>query len=179
MKRENKTFLSILVRYFLLILSALPNLAVFYFLFTSLTIYGTYFLFSLFFPVSLSGNMITLGGDSLISIIPACVAGAAYYLLFILILSVPKVSLSKRIFLILIAFFSFFIINVLRIFFMGVLYFYDAPFFDFLHKFMWYVGSVILIAGIWFLEVYFFKIKGIPFYSDLKFVYKKSLFNKK
>ncbi len=179
MNRDNKTFLEILFRYSILILSALPNLALFYFLFTSLTIYGAYFLFSLFLPVSLSGSFIILREDFVISIIPACVAGAAYYLLFILNMSIPNIRFFKRIFLILTAFFSFFIINILRILFMGMLYFYDAPFFDFLHKFLWYVGSVILIAGIWFLEVYFFKIKGIPFYSDLKFIYKKSLFSKK
>jgi hypothetical protein len=66
-----------------------------------------------------------------------------------------------------------------RIFFLGILYIYGSPFFDLLHKILWYFGSVFLTVGIWFLEVYLFKIKEIPFYSDLKFLYKKSIFGKK
>jgi hypothetical protein len=179
MRKDNRNFLDILVRYSILILSALPNLAIFYWVFTPLTLYAVYFLFSLFFSVSISGTTITLGENFIISLIPACVAGAAYYLLFILNMSVPKIKISKRINLLLIAFFSFFVANVLRIFIMGVLYFNSAPFSDFLHKFLWYFGSVFLTVGIWFLEIHFFKIKGIPFYSDLKFIYKKSIFNKR
>ena len=158
---------------------ALPNLALFYFIFTPLTIYGVYFLLGLFFPIVLSGEIILLNNNLFIYLIPACVAGAAYYLLFILNLSIPNIKISKRISLILFAFLAFFIINLLRIFVLSVLYFNGFPFFDLFHKFLWYFGSVIITAGIWFLEVYFFKIKDIPFYSDLRFIYKKSLFNKK
>jgi exosortase/archaeosortase family protein len=179
MERHNPHFLDIFSRYLILLLVASSNLALFYFIFTPLTVYASYFLLGLFFPVSLSGTFIILNDDFVISLIPACVAGAAYYLLFILNLSTPNIKISKRIFLILIAFFSFWAVNVTRIFFLSVLYFDGSPFFDFLHKFLWYFGSVILTAGIWFLEVHFFKLEGIPFYSDLKFLYKQSFFNKK
>jgi exosortase/archaeosortase family protein len=179
MKKDNRYFLDILSRYFLLILAAFPNLAFFYFIFTPLTIYASYFFIGLLFPVFLSGNSIILNENFIISIIPACVAGAAYYLLFILNLATPNLKISKRILLILIAFFSFWIVNVLRMFFLTTIYFNSSPFFDFLHKFSWYFGSVILTSGIWFLEVYLFKIKEIPFYSDLKFLYKNSFFSKK
>jgi hypothetical protein len=40
--------------------------------------------------------------------------------------------------------------------------------FDISHKLSWYIGSIILVVGIWFLEVKKFNIKEIPFYSDLK-----------
>jgi len=179
MRKDSKYFLDILSRYFILVLAALPNLAIFYFIFTPLTIYGVYFLLKLFFPVLLSGNSITLNNNLFISIIPACVAGAAYYLLFMLSMSIPNIKISKRIFLILISFFSFLIVNILRIFLLSVLYFNNFPFLDFLHKFLWYFGSTILTVGIWFLEVYLFKIKELPFYSDLRYLYKKSLFSKR
>jgi exosortase/archaeosortase family protein len=179
MRKDSKYFFGILSRYLILVLAALPNLAIFYFLFTPLTIYGVYFLLKLFFPIILSGNSIILSNDSVISIIPACVAGAAYYLLFMLSMSLPNVKISKRILLISISFLSFLIVNILRISLLSIFYFNDFPFLDFLHEFLWYFGSTILTVGIWFLEVYFFKIKEFPFYSDLKYLYKKSLFNKK
>ena len=179
MNKDNKRFLNILFRYLILVLAALPNLAIFYFMFTPLTIYGSYLLLKLFYPVVLSGTYISLDNTFFISIIPACVAGAAYYLLFILNMSVYNLKISKRINLILIAFFSFLIVNIFRIVLLSAIYSNGFPFFDFLHKFLWYFGSVVLTGGIWFLEVHFFKIKEFPFCSDLKFLYKKSLFGKK
>ena len=179
MNKDNRQFFDILFRYFILVMAALPNFAIFYFIFTPLTIYGVYFLLSLFFPVVLSGSSMTLSGDIVVSIIPACVAGAAYYLLFILNMALPNIKISKRILLISIAFFSFLIVNILRIFLLGVLYFEDFPFLAFLHEFLWYFGSVVLTVGIWFLEIHFFKIKEVPFYSDLKFLYKRNIFSKK
>jgi exosortase/archaeosortase family protein len=179
MNKDSKYFLSMFLRYLLIILAALPNFAIFYFIFTPLTIYGVYFLLGLFFPVVLSETFIMFNNDFYVYIIPACVAGAAYYLLFILNMSVPNVKIHKRIFFILGAFLSFLIINILRIVILSVLSFNDFSLFDLLHKFLWYFGSVVLTVGIWFLEVYFFKIKEIPIYSDLKFVYKKSIFGKR
>jgi exosortase/archaeosortase family protein len=107
------------------------------------------------------------------------VAGAAYYLLFMLNLSVPKIKVLRRMAILSIAFISFFIVNILRIFFLSVIYYYDFPFSDIVHEFSWYFGSIILTVGIWFSEVYLFKIKEIPFYSDLNYFYKRSIFNKK
>ncbi len=179
MSNANRHFIEIGLRYFIMTLSSISGLAFFYFVFTIPTIYVSYFFISLFFQVSLSGNSIIFGNDFLISIIPACVAGAAYYLLFILNLSVPGINLSKRISMVLVAFLSFFVINTLRIVLLSALYFNSFPFLETLHKFLWYFGSVVITAGIWFFEVYFFKIKEYPFYSDLKFIYSKSIFVKK
>lgn len=179
MKAEDEKFYGIFFRYLLIVLSAFPSLYIFYLIFTPLTVYGVYFLFSLFFPVILLETNLLFGGDIVISIIPGCVAGAAYYLLFMLNMSVPNIKFSKRISLIFIIFFFFFVFNVIRIFFLGILYIYDFSFFDLLHKILWYFGSIFLTVGMWFLEVYFFKIKEVPFYSDLKFLYKKSFFGKK
>ena len=36
---------------------------------------------------------------------------------------------------------------------------------------LWYLGSTLFVIGIWFIEVKLFKIKEIPIYSDIKFLY--------
>jgi len=61
---------------------------------------------------------------------------------------------------------------------LSIMYVNGSSFFDFTHKIFWYAGSTIFVIAIWFLEVKIFKIKGIPIYDDLKFLYKKSSINK-
>ena len=174
MRKISKQFLDILIRYVILILVALPNLWLFYFIFTPLTLYPVYFLLNLFFNVSLSGNLINIINNSSIEIIPACIAGSAYYLLLILNLSLQKVKLQKRLNMIFLAFLSFLIINILRVFLLSTIFILDFSWFDIAHKLFWYIGSIIFVIGIWFAEIKLFKIKEIPFYSDIKFLYKKS-----
>ena len=60
---------------------------------------------------------------------------------------------------------------------MGV-FFLGFSFFDITHKVFWYFISTIFVVGIWFIEIKIFKIKEIPFYSDLNLLY-KNIFNKK
>ncbi len=176
MKKITKQFLDIFIRYGILILIAIPNLWIFYKVFAPFTIYPVYFLLNLFFDVSLSGNLINiLGTVTSIEIIDACIAGSAYYLLLILTLSLQKVKVSKRLKMILIAFVTFLIVNILRVFFLSSVYILDYSWFDFAHKLFWYIGSVFLVILIWFAEVKYFKIKEVPFYLDLKFLYKKAI----
>lgn len=173
MKKEiSKRLKDILIRYLVLVLAALPNLWFFYAVFTPLTVYPVYFLFSLFFETSLLGNVILLSNSVPIELIGACIAGSAYYLLLILNLSTPEIKFSKRIKMILLAFASLLIINILRIFFLGVMYYSGSPLFNFTHELFWYLGSVIFVVAIWFLEVRHFKIKKIPFYSDIHFFWR-------
>ena len=169
-----KQVIDIFIRYVILILIALPNFYLFYFIFTPLTVYPVYFLIKLFFDASLTGEVINIMNYFPIEIIEACVAGSAYYLLLILNLSIPKIKLKKRINLILFSFTLFLIINILRIFLMSMIFIYGSQYFDILHKLFWYFGSIIFVIGIWFAEVKLFNIKEIPFYSDIKFLYKKS-----
>lgn len=174
MRKTSKRFLDILIRYAILILIALPNLWLFYFIFTPLTVYPVYFLLNLFFDVSLVSNLIEVLNCPSIEIIPACVAGSAYYLLLILNLSLQKIKLQKRLNMILIAFISFLLINIIRVFLLSTIFILDFSWFDIAHKLFWYIGSIVFVIGIWFAEMKFFKIKEIPFYSDIKFLYKKS-----
>jgi exosortase/archaeosortase family protein len=173
MKRGSNRFLDLVVRYVLLILLALPNLWIFYFIFTPLTVYPMYFLLNLFYDVSLmAGNILLVNREIPIEFIRACIAGSAYYLLLILNLATPGIKLRKRINMLLFAFGIFLFFNILRIFILAFLAISGSSFFDVTHRLFWYSLSTIFVVAIWFAEVKLFKIKEIPFYSDLKFLYK-------
>jgi exosortase/archaeosortase family protein len=105
-----------------------------------------------------------------IEIIGACIAGSAYSLLLILNLSVPNIKIKQRIKLLLFSFSSLLIINILRIFILSVLFVQGISFFDITHKLFWYAGSTIFVVAIWFTGIKLFKIKEIPFYSDIKYL---------
>ena len=177
-KKENifKYFLNILTRYFLLILVALPGLYIFYFIFTPLTVYPVYFFLGLFFDTILLSKIHILVNNVPIELISACIAGAAYYLLLVLNLSTPKIKLNTRIKAILFSFAAFLVLNILRIFVLSCLAVKNFSYFDITHTLFWYGFSTIIVVAIWFAEVKIFKIKEIPFYSDIKYLAKKSLF---
>lgn len=169
MKRGKDFVYSILIRYIILVIAALPGLWIFYFIFSPLTIYPVQFILHLLFNSTLSGSFIILGNYlTSFEIINACIAGSAYYLLLILNLSVPNIKLPKRLKMILFAFVSFLIVNIIRIVLLSSIFILKPSIFDISHKLSWYIGSIVLVVGIWFLEVKRFKIKEIPFYSDLK-----------
>lgn len=171
MNKQKKILNSIFIRYLLLIILALNGFALIYFILTPITIYIVYFIFGLFFNVSLSSSTIIIGNSSIIEIISACVAGSAYYLLFLLNLSIQDIKLKKRIKLLAFSVFSLLIINVLRIFLLGTLFHEEFFLFDILHKILWYLGSIIFVVLIWFWETARFNIKEIPFVKDLTFLY--------
>jgi exosortase/archaeosortase family protein len=175
MNKKSKPFLDIAVRYILLIAAAFPNLFIFYAIFTPLTIYLSYFMLDIFFDATLNGNIIQVAGVFPIEIIKACVAGSAYYLLLILNLSTPKIKINKRIKMLAIAFASFLVLNLLRIFLLSLLFMTKSPLFEATHLVFWYLISIVFVVGIWFVEVKIFNIKEIPFYSDLKSLYKNSV----
>ena len=167
MKKESKNILNIFIRYLILILVGIPNLWIFYLIFTPLTVYPVYFILNLFFDASLFGNLILLNKSLPIEIIKACVAGSAYYLLLILNLSIPM-EIKKRAKILLFSFSSLLVLNILRILLLSLLFASGASSFDITHKLFWYLGSTIFVVGIWFAGIKIFKIKEIPFYSDLK-----------
>jgi exosortase/archaeosortase family protein len=159
------------VRYLILVLIAIPNLWIFYTIFTPLTTYPSYWLTKIFFDTSLLGNNILLiRGTIPIELIKSCIAGSAYYLLTILNLSVPNITLGKRINMLLFSFLTFLVINVLRIVALTAIYVSANPIFDVTHEIFWYSLSTIFVVGIWFAEVKIFKVRGIPVYSDIKFL---------
>jgi len=174
-KKYSNEFISLFLRYFLIILVAIPNMYIFYLIFTPLTVYPVYFFLSLFHPVSLSGAIISLSSLK-IEIIKACVAGSAYYLLFMLNMAVPKIKVKTRLKMIFSSFGVLLLLNIFRIFFLSLLAISGSAYFDITHKVFWYLLSTVFVVAIWFTEVYYFNIKEIPFYNDLKFLYSKSVF---
>ncbi|MFA6089791.1 MAG: pacearchaeosortase, partial [Candidatus Woesearchaeota archaeon] len=140
MEEETKNILNLVLRYVILVLVAVPNLYLFYKLFTPITIQAVYYSLKIFFDVSISGNAISFNPSCLsIEIIEACIAGSAYYLLLLFNLSTPNIEFKKRIWLILAAFSSFFVLNIVRIFVLSVLLLNRSSFFDFSHRLSWYV----------------------------------------
>jgi len=167
----------IFLRYIIILALGLGNLFIFYYIFTTPTIYLSYWILKLFFDVSLSGVLISTGGDA-VEIIKACVAGAAYYLLLLLNLG-ASMNAKKRILSVIYSSIVLFLLNIIRIVILSSLFFTNSSFFDITHKLTWYGLSIVFVVLIWFSEVYLFKIKEIPFYSDLIYLYKISKKKKK
>ena len=178
---------SILLRYLILILLIIPiiplgkylasiwELIAVNLIFTPLTAYPVYFLLKLFFDVIFFSEMILLVENILpIELIPACIAGYAYYLLLVLNLSTPNLKAKTRIYGILFSFAALLLLNVLRIFGLSFLAMSDFVYFDVTHQLFWYLVSTLFVVVIWFAEVKIFKIKDIPFYSDIKYLFEKS-----
>tara|TARA_Y100000034_G_scaffold133588_1_gene199509 strand:+ start:25461 stop:25976 length:516 start_codon:yes stop_codon:yes gene_type:complete len=164
---------TLVFRYLILLLIAIPNLFLLYFIFTPLTVYPVFWLLKFFYNADLVAPTVISFNQILIHLIPACIAGAAYYLLLILNLTTPmplKTRINSLIFLLL----SFLILNILRIFFFAILALSGFQYFDLAHEFVWYIGSTVLVVILWFINIHIFKIKAIPIYSDFKELYKKS-----
>lgn len=142
-------------------------LNVFYIIFTPLTIYPLYFLLNIFFSASIAGNIIIADGAS-IEIINACIAGSAFYLLLVLNLSTPKIKLKKRVLILLFDYSILLAFNIIRIFLLSILLVNNSAFFDITHKIFWYALSIIFVFLIWIFTIKIFKIKEVPFVSDIK-----------
>lgn len=180
---------SLVYRYILLLILGIGNLFIFYLIFTPLTVYPVFWLIGISDEATLmrgtytkvcelsEGTFLESIGcmnttiffrDYFASIIPACIAGAAYYLLLILNLTTPM-PLKKRISSLIFIFGIFLILNIVRIFSFA-LFFASKNYeiFDIAHTTSWYFGSTVLVILIWFSNVLIFKIKEIPIYADLK-----------
>ena len=162
--------LKLFLRYLFLVLIALPGLLIFYFIFTPLTVYPVYWILSIFYHgITLSNEYIIFNSYS-IQLIPACIAGSAYYLLLILNLATPmnpKMRIKSLSFTIL----SLLVLNIARIVVFTALFVTGYQYFDFTHKLVWNLGSTVLVVAIWFANVYLFRIKAIPGYTDLKNIF--------
>ena len=177
MEEETKKLIDLIARYLVLIAVAIPNLYIFYKIFTPLTVQAVYYSLKIFLDVSISGNTISFNPSCLsIELIQACIAGSAYYLLMLLNLSTPDIKITKRILLFFVSFLVFFILNIVRIDVLSVLLLNRSSFFDFSHRLSWYVISTFMVVLIWFAEVKFAHIKEIPIYSDIKNLLIKSGF---
>ncbi|MFH1291175.1 MAG: hypothetical protein ABIH79_01305 [archaeon] len=94
MNKQSKRILGLFSRYFILLLAGMGNLYIFYKILTPLTVQSVGVILSLFTKTITVGNLILVKGV-IIEIVPACVAGAAFYLMFLLIFSTAEVKPKK------------------------------------------------------------------------------------
>src|SRR3989344_3281677 len=165
---------SIIIRYALLFIIGLIflfNYSLLYKILSLLTSYPSYFILNLFYNASLAGNEIIINDISII-LIPACLGLSAYLLFLILNLTTPT-SLENHLKVLLFAFISFFILNIIRIIIFSIFFIEGFAFFNFTHLLFWYLGSTLLVVIIWFASIRIFKIKSVPVYTDIKFIISK------
>jgi hypothetical protein len=162
--KEDKE-ISLIIRYICIALLAIPNIAFFNSIFKPLTIGAVYGILSAFTNVSVANYEIIINNHRLV-FIDACIAGSAYFLLAVMNLATPFKILKSRIAVLAFFFGSFFAVNISRIVLLIALL--NSSIFQLVHIFLWYAAGTLMILGIWFLGVFIFKIREIPFYSDAK-----------
>lgn len=149
------------------------------YIFKPLTLYINYVLLYIvgYNPI-ISFDSILVGKTTLI-FAPACIAVSAYYLLLLLVLFTKCIVFKKRIYCFLLGSLLILILNVIRIFILSLLVInYHQEWFELIHMLFWYAVSGVYVALIWIFLVHKFKIKSIPIYSDLEYLYKKSILGK-
>jgi exosortase/archaeosortase family protein len=165
---NSKEIRDLVFRYSILLLLGISNLALFYKVFTPLTVHPVAWILKLFYGgYLLEGTTIIFFNGIYAEIIPACIAGAAYYLLLMLNLTTPM-DRKQRIKSIFLLIFFFLILNIGRILIFAMLFSVGFRYFDLAHSLTWVIGSTIMVVALWFVSVWIFKIKGIPVYSDAK-----------
>lgn len=163
---------AMLIRYGTLLTIGITNLllgeqGLFYAIFTPLTIKPVYFIFHALYDAAFFEPNVIFFKGYYATLIPACIAGSAYFLLLILAMSTPM-KLVTRVTSIVTLFISFLVLNIARIVIFGALLFRGYQYFDIAHLATWYFGSTLLVGGIWFIVVFSFGIKGAPFISDIR-----------
>ena len=174
---DNKEAIILATRYIVLVVLgfALIYGKLFEIIFAPLTFWPVLGILHLFYDnvASLPGYVISYA-NVYARIIPACVAGAAYYLLLILNLTTPMKAM-KRVWSILFLVGAFLVFNIMRIVIFAAVAAGGGNYFDAAHMMMWYFGSTVMVVIIWFLAVWLFKIKEIPVYSDMKSLYEDAV----
>ena len=165
--KQTKNLIYLFSRYIFIILLGLGNLAIFYKILTPLTTKTVVFVLNLFSPTHSISTLITFKGV-LIQLVPACIAGAAYYLLFILIFSTPKIKPLKRIHIVIFSFVLLFILNVSRI--LILTFMNQSIYFETTHLIFWYGLSTVFVFAIWIITLKIFKIKYTPVYQDIRYL---------
>lgn len=169
---SGKRAYELLLRYSVILLASLGNLWIFYFVFSPLTFYPLAFLLGFFYDLSTAGYYIIIRGI-MFDIARACVAGSAYYLLFMLNLMTRDIRIKKRIAMFLFSSLLFLLLNIARVILLVFVRVNNLWFFEQLHMFFWYFVSTAYVFAVWVIMVKIFRIEAIPFYSD--FIYLKGL----
>ncbi|MFH1249286.1 MAG: pacearchaeosortase [archaeon] len=169
-KKEKQKPYDIPLRYLIIFIASISNLAIFYQVFTPLTLYPSAFFLSIFYDIQIMQNFIFLKAV-VIEISKACVGGSAYYLLLLLNFITSGIRLRKRIGIFVFTSSLFLLLNIARIILLSVLKVNNFLFFDTLHVIFWYFVSVAYVFIVWIAAVKVFNIKSIPFYSDFMYIW--------
>ncbi len=165
---RNVNFGGILIRYFTLLVITIFQANLLPMIFTPLTLYPLLWILQLFGSANLLPLTATIETSKIVfSLVPACIGGSAYYLLLILNLT-TSMSLEKRVKSLVFLISSFFILNILRLILFVFLFSEYIQLANALHLVTWYLFSIVLVIGLWFFNVYLFKIKSIPIIDDFK-----------
>ncbi|MBU3923514.1 MAG: pacearchaeosortase [Nanoarchaeota archaeon] len=167
MNKQSKKILGLFSRYLTILLLGLGNLYIIYKILTPLTVNTLNLILSTFANPIVTNNAIILN-NTMIKIVPACVAGSAFYLLLLLILSTENIKPKTRTKAIITALIAFFILNILRI--LILIPMISTQYFETAHWIFWHLISTIFVVGTWFAVVKIYKIKSIPICSDIKFI---------
>ncbi len=170
MKKESKNLAFIFTKYLILSLIALFLLDYFYKALLPLTIYPVVLLLNTAYHSTAQGMTILIDNLPKIELVEACIASSAYFLLILLNLSITMKARTRALSIIF-SIVLFLAVNILRIFIFSLLYLNNFKYFDITHLFFWYIVSGVLIFLVWLVTIKTFKIRGIPFYTDLKLVY--------
>ncbi|MFH1210312.1 MAG: pacearchaeosortase [archaeon] len=126
------------------------------------------------YPISVEGNLITLGENTL-RFISACTATSAYYLLAILILLTKDMGLKRGMKIFIAGALLILLMNIVRIdILLIVLAEKGVNMFTSLHLVFWEFVSSLYVAAVWIFLVKKFRIKNIPAITDIKELYKKT-----
>ncbi|MEM1535364.1 MAG: pacearchaeosortase [Candidatus Pacearchaeota archaeon] len=144
---------------------------VFYSIFTPPTLFLLEKFLKIFFDFVMVYKEIIIYKETAIAIIPACIGGSAYYLLFLLNLLTPRLEIKKRLLILIFTFSAFFTFNFLRLALLIGLKFagYNIELY---HRIFWYVGSTVFVFLIWLFSIKIFKISEIPVVADFLWLLK-------
>lgn len=169
MDNQSKKLIGLFARYLAVLLLGVGNLYLFYSVLTPLTVLSVSKTISLFTNVIVNGNFIHLNSFS-VELVRGCVAGSAFFLMFILVFSTHDIKPAKRFYALVTASAMLFALNFLRLIFLILIYSPENIYFDAIHWTLWHLLSVFFVVGIWFSVVKIYQIKSVPIYSDIKFL---------
>jgi exosortase/archaeosortase family protein len=168
MNIQNKKISNIFIRYLIIILAGLGNLYIFYKILTPLTVAVLETVLSLYTEVLVSTNLLYISSGKMIEIAPACVAGAAFFLLLILVFSTAEITPRRRFIVLVTSFTILFVLNITRILVLVSLI--GSTNFEQIHWVFWHIVSIVFVVATWIAMTYLYKIKTVPVYSDIKYL---------
>ena len=152
-------------------------ISVFYTIFLPLTIKGTALFLLPYHPVIVDNLLIMRNYG--FEFVEACIATAAYYLLWCLVMLTKDITIIMRIKMIGTSFVLFLAMNIIRIIMLILLALYSTQeIFDVVHLVFWQLIAGVYVAAVWFFVVRVYKVKSIPMYDDIGYFYKHSFFKK-